>query len=353
MGNHLGTRPIKCRSGVIPAGYESARSNLMVWPLSMQRSEDGPMTNEIDLRLLRAATVVAAELHITHASERLGITQPALTKQLKELEDRVGAVLFDRDTQNVQLTDAGRAFMPDAERSLYHREQAIQAARLAAKGAEAQLRVGMSPYVDPFLSSLMGSLHLSRHPTLRIQTFSDTSSNLVRKVSTGELDVALVTASGESKELSSIELSRVPFYILLEKGSGLAKNKELTLDLLRDSTWILFAQQVHPQLYDLIARQALDAGIAPREKHHVTTAEQAAQLVHSTGGVAFLTRTGAWRVAVDGLTVRPLSEPELYVRTVVTTHIEASRLVSEFIRTFVKKVEDPRTAQQQTLFRTA
>jgi DNA-binding transcriptional LysR family regulator len=310
------------------------------------------MTNEIDLRLLRAATVVAAELHITHASERLGITQPALTKQLKELEDRVGAVLFDRDTQNVELTDAGRAFMPDAERCLYHREQAIQAARLAAKGAEAQLKVGMSPYVDPFLSSLMMSLHLSRYPTLRIHTFSDTSPNLVRKVSTGELDVALVAASGDSKDLSSIELTRVPFYILLEKGSALATHKELTLDLLRESTWILFAQHVHPQLYDLIARRALDAGIAPREKHHVTTAEQAAQFVHSTGGVAFLTRAGAWRVTVDGLTVRPLSEPELYVRTVVTTHIEASRLVSEFIRTFVKKVEDPRTATQQTLFRT-
>ena len=158
------------------------------------------MTNEIDLRLLRAATAVAAELHITHASERLGITQPALTKQLKELEDRVGTVLFDRDTQNVELTDAGRAFMPDAERCLYHREQAIQAARSAAKGAEAQLRVGMSPYVDPFLSSLMGSLHLSRHPGLRIQTFSDTSPNLSKKVSTGEIDVALVTASGESKD---------------------------------------------------------------------------------------------------------------------------------------------------------
>ena len=309
------------------------------------------MTNEIDLRLLRAAVVVAAELHITRASERLGITQPALTKQLKELEDRLGIVLFDRDTQNVSLTDAGRAFIPEAERSLYHREQAIQSARLAAKGAEAQLRIGMSPYVDPFLSSLMGSLHLSRYPTLRLQTFSDTSPNLLKKVSTGELEVALVTATGEAKELSSIELTSAPLYILLEKDSVLATYRELTLDLLRNSPWILFAQQIHPQLYDLISRRALEAGINPREKHHITTAEQAAQLVPSTGGVAFLTRSGAWRVAVDGLTVRPLAEPELKVRTVITTHIDASRLVSEFIRTFVRKVGDPQTARPQRLFR--
>lgn len=311
------------------------------------------MSIEIDLRLLRAATVVAAELHITRASERLGITQPALTKQLKELEDRVGAILFDRDTQNVELTDAGRAFIPEAERALYHREQAIQAARLAAKGAEAQLRIGMSPYVDPFLSSLMCSLHLSRHPTLRLQTFSDTSPNLVRKVLTGEIDVALVATSGDSKELSSIEVSRVLLHILLEKRSALAANKDLTLESLRDVPWILFAPHVHPQLYDSIARRASQAGINPRERHHVTSAEQAAQLVQSTGGVAFLTRMGAWRVSVDGLTVRPLAEPDLYVSTVVTAHLDASRLVSEFMRTFVKRVGDPEESRQKTLFRTA
>lgn len=88
---------------------------------------------EIDLRLLRSAVIVTAELNITRASELVDVSQPALTKQLQELETRLGAVLFERDTQNVELTDAGRAFVPEAELCLYHRERAIQAAKLAAK----------------------------------------------------------------------------------------------------------------------------------------------------------------------------------------------------------------------------
>ena len=294
---------------------------------------------EIDLRLLRSAVIVAAELNITRASELVGVSQPALTKQLQELETRLGAVLFDRDTQNVELTEAGRAFVPKAELCLYHREQAIQAARLAAKGAEAMLNVGQSPYVDPFLSSVLGSTHLPMHPNLRVQVTGDTSPSLIRKVSRGELDLAIVAAAGESKQLSSIALADNPLYLLMEDTADFARHKKLTLAQVANLPWVLFAQSVHPHMYELVDQRALALGISPRERHHVTIAEQAAQLVHSTGGVAFLTRTGAWRVAVDGLTIRPLDEPAIRVRTVITSHLEAGRLVSEFMRAVVKKAQ--------------
>ena len=73
----------------------------------------GPVI-EVDLRLLRAAVVVAEELNISRAAKRLGISQPGLTKQIQELEERVEERLFHRDTQKVELTDAGRAFVAEA-----------------------------------------------------------------------------------------------------------------------------------------------------------------------------------------------------------------------------------------------
>src|SRR5271165_3940766 len=94
---------------------------------------------EIDLRLLRAAVVVAKELNISRAASRLRISQPALTKQIQELEDRVGERLFDRDTQKVELTDAGRAFVAEAAKSLFHRDRAVEVARSVARGAEVVL----------------------------------------------------------------------------------------------------------------------------------------------------------------------------------------------------------------------
>ncbi len=113
--------------------------------------------------------------------------------------------------------------------------------------------------------------------------------------------------------------------------------------------WILFDHKVHPELYDAIFQKAAVSGTTPSEKHHVTTAELAAQLVGTTGGVAFLTRWGAWKVAVDGLTMRPLAEQEIEVRVVIAAATDASRLVGQFIRAVVRKLEGVSTPRQRKL----
>ena len=155
----------------------------------------------------------------------------------------------------------------------------------------------------------------------------------------GELDLALVAAGEESKQVTSIPLASAPLYILLERSSELASRPELTLKQLTNIPWIVFDHKVHPHLFDAIFSRAASAGTTPSEKHFVTTAEQAAQLVKTTGGVAFLTRWGAWKVGVDGFTIRPLMEPKIEVRSVIAAPVGASRLVGQFIRAIVKKVE--------------
>ena len=87
-----------------------------------------------------------------------------------------------------------------------------------------------------------------------------------------------------------------------------ARQKQLRIKDLKEVPWIRFAHRVHPVLYEAIIECAMKSGIDPPERHHVSSAEHAAQLVKNTGGVAFLTKRGAWRVAVDGLTIRPLNE---------------------------------------------
>ena len=106
---------------------------------------------------------------------------------------------------------------------------------------------------------------------------------------------------------------------------------------------------VHPVLYESIAERARDVGANPTERQHVTSAEHGAQLVKSTGGIGFLTKQEAWRVAVDGLTIRPLAESGLIVKTVVVARNDASRLVSEFMRAVVRKARLLATPEQQKL----
>jgi DNA-binding transcriptional LysR family regulator len=156
-----------------------------------------------------------------------------------------------------------------------------------------------------------------------------------------------LAAGADFAQLSSVELSSSPLHILFERTSDLATRREFVLGDLGKMPWILFAPQVHPSLYEAIAERALNLGANPSERQHVTSAEQAALLVKSTGGVAFLTKSEAWRVAVDGLTFRPLTEPGLTVKTVVVARNDAGRLVSEFMRAIVKKVRRIASPAQQ------
>ena len=137
--------------------------------------------NEIDLRLMRAAVAIAEELNFSRAAVRLHISQPALTKQIQDLEGFLKTKLFDRDHQRVTLTEAGRAFVAEAQLSLLHHHRAIQAAKAAAKGAEAILNIGHSPYADPLLTSIVSSVHLPLYPNLRLQISSDYSPELGRR----------------------------------------------------------------------------------------------------------------------------------------------------------------------------
>ncbi len=266
--------------------------------------------SQIDLRLIRAAVTVAEELSFSRAALKLHISQPALTKQIQDLEAILRVPLFIRDRQRVHMTDAGRAFVEESKLALIHQERAVEVARSAAKGAEAVLNLGQSPFVDPFLTSIVTSVHLPLFPELRINVSSDYGAGTdptgcVRGAGNRSPDRwsgTATTHSGRSRNITAL-------CSYLRNIAPCSPTNASIADL-DEIPWILFARQVHPMLYDAIHERAISLGIAATERHHVTSAEQAAQLVFRTGGAAILKKHDAWRVAMDGLTMRPLDEPE-------------------------------------------
>jgi DNA-binding transcriptional LysR family regulator len=292
-----------------------------------------------EVRLMEAAIAVAEELNFSRAAHRLHISQPALTKQIAELESRLGFSLFERDHQTVAVNDAGRAYVQESRMSVFHSERAVQAARAAFNNAEVVLRVGKSPYGDPFLTSTLLSVRLPLFPQLKVELTSGFSCDLVHDVLSGRVDLALVTEPPESPMISMTKVDEAPFYVALSEDNELAKLPQLSLSDLSHENWIIFGRSVHPPLYDRILQAASDQAVRPRDMHHIMVPEEAYQLIAEKNGVALLTKTGALKNARDGVTIRPLVDACLTLRTFLASRVDnESKVTSEVVRAFGRKM---------------
>src|SRR5580698_8064466 len=144
-------------------------------------------------RDLRYFVTVAEELHFTRAAERLYLSQPALSKQIRMLERQLGAQLFERDRRHVTLTPVGAALLPHARRVLAEWDQAWQAAEQARAEQRASLHVGMSTSparggMLPAIRSRFTALHPGATVTLREVGWEDPTAGLASE----QADVAFV-----------------------------------------------------------------------------------------------------------------------------------------------------------------
>ena len=144
-----------------------------------------------------------------------------------------------------------------------------------------------------------------------------------------------------------LELVRTPFYLVVREDSPLAQHEAITIDLLHELSWALFERHIQPALYDALLGAASRASVRPSTVHHIATAEEGAQELYGEScDVAFLTRAGAWRIARNGLAMRPLEQPNLELSTkLIAKASNSSRVVSEFFRALKRKLEVPRKEQ--------
>ena len=292
-----------------------------------------------ETRSMQAAIVLAEELNFSRAAKRLHVEQSTLSRLISKLESQIGLLLFVRSHQNVEITEAGRHFVEEARRSVLHAERAVLNARAALHGAEEILNVGKSAFTDPFLVTTLQSVRLPLYPGLKVKLWSSYSHELAHKVAAGELDIALVTSVPDCPTLSFLTVAETPLYIALSKEDPLADREKLRLEDLRSCEWILLASNVNPHVFEMIQRAASKKGITPVDRHYVMTAEEASELVLAHKGVAFLPRNAAWRIASEGIAMRPLMEEQLRLVTRLATRSDnKARLVSEYVRAAGRKL---------------
>ena len=218
----------------------------------------------VELRHLRYFMAVAEELNFSRAAERLHMAQPPLSAAIRQLEGDVGVDLFVRTTREVKLTEAGRAFLAGARRTLADVERAAEDAKRAAAGELGHLRLAYSWSTRFETLPALGRAFRATHPDVELLAQEMWNARMPQAFANGSIDIALSLCPEIAAELQLAPIHKERLVGLLPESHPLAGEEAIPLSALADEEFIVFPREIAPRLYDAFISIFRRAGFEPR-----------------------------------------------------------------------------------------
>jgi DNA-binding transcriptional LysR family regulator len=269
----------------------------------------------MELRHLRYFVAVAEEHSFTRAAERLGIKQPPLSLQIRQLEKELGTPLFRRLTRRVELTGAGKLLLEEARNILRHVEQTKTDVKRRARGETGQICIGMAgaTYFEPLVGCITRE-YCATYPNVVLSAEESGTQMLTAKLHAGVIDAAFVWSPvAEREDIAAVTVVDDEFIIMLPQGHALEHLPALSLAALAKEKYFLFPRRLHTALYDSIIAACQRAGFEPmigRELPHIFATFP---VVAAGLGIALVPRC-LTRVHVEGVVFRPIQGAKLPLR---------------------------------------
>lgn len=287
----------------------------------------------MELRHLRYFVGVAELGSISRAAEKLFIAQPALSAQIRQLEEEIGASLFVRLPRGVRLTDAGETFLIDAKAILARTQQATVRARERQSGRRSTLRLGLVPTTTH--SVLPGLLARVRESGLAasIEAREMITSRQLQALRNDELDLGLARPVDGLPPVEMVVAIDDPYCLVLPVDNPLAAQRgPIALKRAAREHFVGFSRYRESDYFDRTAALCLEAGFAPDIRH------EAGQFVNVLAMVA----------CGLGAAIVPASAATLPYGPVVFRRLEASRIKSELVLFRSQQLMQDDWAQQVT-----
>jgi DNA-binding transcriptional LysR family regulator len=266
----------------------------------------------IELRLLRYFAVVAEEQHVGKAAARLYISQPALSQQIRALEEQVGLPLFVRHPRGVALTEAGVALLAEARDVLGRSERLEATVEDLRRGGSAALKVGVPPGLPRDLIPPVVAALRDLHPGARLAVEELTTPEQLIALGDGSLDLGIVREPVGDAKLAARTLLSEPLGVSLPAAHPLAARATLTLRELAGEVFVCFPRAWAPSLHDVLVDElrAQDIDARFQDAASVATTES---MVAAGHGLTLSARP--WLEGTPGIVWRPLSDVEIEIRT--------------------------------------
>ena len=243
----------------------------------------------MELRQIRSFLSVAETLHFGRTAELIHLSQPALSLQIRALEEEVGVRLFERNRRKTTLTAAGLTFRDDAAGVVSQLEQAIRRARLAADGKLGLLRIGfISTAGNEIVPNLVRRFRESS-PEVVFSLLNILTTDQIKMLSAGSLDIGFLRLPiGEHPELEVVEVHREPFVVVTPLSHKLATRKRVALHELSGQDFVMYERSYAPGFHDLIFGMLRDAGVIPNVCQTAGQMPTLISLVDSGMGISIL-----------------------------------------------------------------
>jgi DNA-binding transcriptional LysR family regulator len=281
---------------------------------------------------LRPFLALAEELHFRRAAERLFVSQPALTKQIQRLEEKIGGPLFARTRRKVALTEAGHVLIPLAEKLARESTMAFDSARAAIEGRAGTLRIGFGIATVPAVLPRTILRFRSANPLVELQMRDMSTPAQIAALLDGKIDIGIVRLPVAHTELDTRPLFSDRLVAVTPRAVPYKPNEGLAC--LRDRPFICLPRSVSETFHDHVLGLCRRAGFTPRVVQEASELFTILNLVRAGLG-ASLVPSSAIRMRVPGVRFHDLRMPEAEWRIGVAWNKLADKLqlIARFVST--------------------
>ncbi|HXI70270.1 MAG TPA: LysR substrate-binding domain-containing protein [Verrucomicrobiae bacterium] len=234
----------------------------------------------MELRHLRYFVAVAEALNFTKAATRLHVAQPAVSRQVSDLEEELGVDLLTRSSHGVVLTEEGKLFLEEARAILKRADESVTKVRALARGEFGELQVGYVPPLDLHILPRALAEFQKTTPGVKIVLHDSGSDEICHELRNGMLHLALMLQPSEESTvgIEFEEIGRYPFFVAMASGHALTRLKAISLETLAKQPLVVLDRRRNSEFHRVLKRV-----FAPRHPNIATESDSVNSLITEVG----------------------------------------------------------------------
>lgn len=246
------------------------------------------MSNQLELRHIKYFLAVAEDLHFRKAAERLFISQPGLSRQIKKMEDELGIQLFERHNRKVTLTPAGTYLRDEYQTIIKSLIKVQNHAQLLHKGQEGELKIG---YIGSAMHKIIPAFLLNikkQFPNIHVNLEEMDNQEQTASILDQDIDIGFVRMDRVPRGIEIRPIYEETFSLVLPKNHVINKNNFKDLSQLKDEPFIMFDSSYSPSYYEKVMQIFDEAGFSPIISHKSVKANTIYRLIENNFGAAIV-----------------------------------------------------------------